>query len=157
MSAHRAPSARLLAPGGDDRASGPRSHHLLARQRYFSGPRSHHLLARQRYFSMITNSRRVRRLRCPPPPAACSRCVAQPAALLPPPGIGNAAERVSEPIPLSQCSAGSCGAARRAACFHTKACSWLCLSPTTNTKPGRHTCGTDALDSRSGRGPSGPW
>ena len=68
MSAHRAPSARLQAPGGDDRASGPRSHHLLARQRY--------LLDDHKFAA------------CPPPamppaPAACSRCAPQPAALLP--------------------------------------------------------------------------
>ena len=85
LSAHRAPRARLLTPGGDDRASGPRSHHLLARQRY--------LLDDHKFAA------------CPPPalppaPAACSRCAPQRAALLPPPGIGNAADRVSEPYPM---------------------------------------------------------
>ena len=34
LSAHRPPSARLLAPGGEGRASGPRSPHLLARERH---------------------------------------------------------------------------------------------------------------------------
>ena len=85
LSAHRAPRAWLLAPGGEDQTSGPRSPHLLARQR--------HLV------DVHKNAA------CPPPalppaPAACSRCAPQPAALLPQPGIGNAADRVSEPYPM---------------------------------------------------------
>ena len=41
-SAHRPPSARLLAPGGEDRVSGPRSPHLLARERHLF---DHHKVA----------------------------------------------------------------------------------------------------------------
>ena len=85
QSAHRAPNARLLAPGGggDDRAGGPRATHLLARQ------------------PDLLDDCKV--AAWPPPELLprslprCCRCAPQPAALLPPPGMGNAAERVSEP------------------------------------------------------------
>ena len=84
LCAHRAPNGRLLAPGGDDRAGGPRALNLLARQ------------------PDLLDDQKV--AVCPPPVAAaprslprCCRCAPQPAALLPPPGMGNAAERVSEP------------------------------------------------------------
>ena len=94
QSAHRAPNARLLAPGGggDDRAGGPRATHLLARQPYLLD--DHKVAA------------------CPPPklpqrlllaaaaPRSLPRCCRRQAWGTQPNGSAN-------PIPCSQCSAGS--------------------------------------------------
>ena len=80
LSNHRAPRAWLLAPGGEDRASGPRSPHLLARPRLLLDD---HKDAASPPPALV------------PAPGASSPCPPQPAALLPQPGIGNAADRVS--------------------------------------------------------------
>ena len=85
LSSHGPPSARLLAPGGEGRASGPRSPHLQARQR--------HVLDDQK----VAASPPAALL---PAPLASSRWFPLAAALLSAAARGNAADRVSEPYPM---------------------------------------------------------